>query len=172
MFINSRSKIFKDTFFFTNNSKILVQGKLGVGKVLFPEKKLLKICGIFFISKDTENGWLKINTPWYLTGAFGLLARFSFFFLKKETYKLFQGVSVGFLIKLKIKGVGFKAKLYKMLNESFLFLGVGYNHDINIKIPPNIMINIIKETSLIITSCSFADTHLFIGFLNQCVKGK
>jgi ribosomal protein L6P/L9E len=102
---------------------------------------------------------------------FGILSFFVpdifFFQLRKKLYQNFFGASIGFLFNLKIKGVGFKAKIIKMYKKFFLCLNIGYNHDINIQIPSGIRVSVVKGTSLIVSSKSFFSLKLFCGFVKK-----
>ena len=139
------SKIFKNTFFYVNASKILIQGKFGA----------LSFFSLHVI--DTCDRKKRVSSYFPLF----------FLSLKRRLYRSFLGISIGFLLKLKIDGIGFKGKIVKTLSKKFLCLSIGYNHTVNIKVPLNINLNIIKGTTLVITSNSFFDINLFGGYLKR-----
>ena len=55
-----------------------------------------------------------------------------------------QGISRGFLIYLKIVGIGYRANLLE--NIQTLFLKLGYSHDIIYKIPSSIRVFLLVPT--------------------------
>lgn len=67
----------------------------------------------------------------------------SFFGLCKKLIETkIKGVTHGFLIYLKIHGIGYRATL----NESTLLLKLGYSHDILYKVPSSIKIFLLDPT--------------------------
>ncbi|MFV9876160.1 MAG: 50S ribosomal protein L6 [Rickettsiales endosymbiont of Dermacentor nuttalli] len=58
-----------------------------------------------------------------------------------------QGVSVGFIVKLEMNGVGYRCAV----DESFLTLFLGFSHEIKYAIPSGIQIKSDKPTSITIT---------------------
>ncbi|MBT4989541.1 MAG: 50S ribosomal protein L6 [Rickettsiales bacterium] len=67
------------------------------------------------------------------------------------------GVKEGFKKTLEIKGVGYKASS----KDGFLNLSLGYSHDIKVEIPDDIDINIIKATTIELSSYNKESLGLF-----------
>ncbi|AIL65590.1 Ribosomal protein L6 [Rickettsiales bacterium Ac37b] len=62
-------------------------------------------------------------------------------------YNLVHGVSVGFVVKLEMNGVGYRCAVDKL----FLTLFLGFSHEIKYAIPSGIQIKSEKPTSITIT---------------------
>ena len=107
------------------------QGPLG--KTVLDLKKI-DPKGLAAILIETNENKLKIIT---ISKAFYGL------FLSIIQNKL-QGISRGFLIYLKIVGIGYRANLTQ--NNQTLFLKLGYSHDIIYKIPSSIRIFLVDPT--------------------------
>jgi large subunit ribosomal protein L6 len=57
---------------------------------------------------------------------------------------IIKGVNQGFIIRLQLVGIGYRAKI----ENNILILKLGYSHLIEFKIPDNVKINIIKPNLL------------------------
>lgn len=57
-----------------------------------------------------------------------------------------KGLTDGFKITLEFNGVGYRAAMFK----NFLILGLGYSHDIAVKIPENIVVTPEKPNLILI----------------------
>ena len=87
--------------------------------------------------------------------------------------KIINGVLFGYISRLKLVGIGY----YAEIKNSFLFLKLGYSHEIKIKIPLSIEIFIKKRRDLVIM-CH--DLDLLSDFIYkiryfrppECYKGK
>lgn len=78
--------------------------------------------------------------------------------LKKKLEQVFYGLSLGFIKKFDIIGVGFKA----FIDKSLLFLKLGFSHDILFSVPVGIEIFLPKENLIIIKSFSKSFLGAFI----------
>lgn len=86
---------------------------------------------------------------------------------KKKRLKIIQGtliailkqliidVSINFIKKLKLVGVGFKCFILNISNKLLLQLKLGYSHSIFFKIPDNVKIYCLKVNSKIYLSGNF-----------------
>lgn len=83
---------------------------------------------------DTKSSTLNIITS----------SKSSLGLLKKLILNKIQGVTRGFLIYLKIVGIGYRAHLEK----NTLFLKLGYSHDVIYNIPASIKIFLLEPTLL------------------------
>lgn len=68
-----------------------------------------------------------------------------------------SGVTEGFSKNLEIKGVGYKANV----KDGFLNLSLGYSHDIKMEIPQEISVNVIKATTIELSSYDKEKLGLF-----------
>lgn len=66
---------------------------------------------------------------------------------RSNLFNLVKGLSEGYKVVLEYNGVGYKADIYK---NCFLVLGLGYSHDIVVKIPANIKITLEKPNLIVI----------------------
>lgn len=138
-------RVFNKLFFYVGNPRVLIQGPFGRA--------------FFFLPRYNDyKTHIKKGEDFFYWGYFNL---------QKKLFRILIGISVGFLFKLKINGIGFKGKLKKNLNNFFLSLTIGYNHNLNIKIPSNIKLTINKGIFLIITSNSFNSINLFYCYLKR-----
>ena len=69
----------------------------------------------------------------------------------------FLGVTEGFSKNLEIKGVGYKA----IVKDGFLNLSLGYSHDIKMEIPQEITVNVVKATTIELSSYDKEKLGLF-----------
>jgi len=92
--------------------------------------------GLGGISIDMENNTLQLVCR----------SKASFGLFKKLIENKFLGVTRGFLIYLKIVGIGYRA----MLSNENLLLKLGYSHDIVYKIPSSIKLFLIDPTLICI----------------------
>ena len=67
------------------------------------------------------------------------------------------GVSKKFTLVLILQGVGYKA----IVKENLLILNLGYSHIIQLEIPKNISVTVIKNTVLNLVSCNKEELGLF-----------
>lgn len=107
------------------------QGPLGNTALHLKKIDPLGIAGIFL---ETQENQLKITTT--SKAFYGLL--------KSIIQNKLQGISRGFLIYLKIVGIGYRVSLTE--NNQTLFLKLGYSHDIIYKIPSSIRVFLLDPT--------------------------
>jgi len=154
-------------------SKIIAQSQYGMLSIFFPQRIYVKSEKRRFVGKRNiellfDPSFLySININRLFTSQLDIFLFKSLFHLKKKLYRALLGISIGFLLKLKVEGIGFKAKMIKISKKDFLCLSIGYNHNINIQVPSNINVKIIKGTSLIVTSNSSHTLNFFGGFLRK-----
>lgn len=69
---------------------------------------------------------------------------------KKVLENAIFGLSFGFVKRIRLEGIGYKAKV----ENSVLSLKLGYSHDILVDIPPTIIVSVLKDTELVLKSFS------------------
>ena len=126
--IKKQMEVVEGTKFLTNDSSIVVSGKLG--SIEIPLNKL--------VSVSTENG-LKFKS--LEDKDFGMLGT-SYMLVKNAINDLKNGVSA----KLNMVGVGFKAAV----TGKFLRLYIGLSHDVFFAIPDGISVEVANETEITI----------------------
>lgn len=113
------------------NNILVISGPLGSTQLNLQKIDPQGICSLYL---DSASNCLKIRT----------LSK-SFFGLFKTLLKnKIQGVSRGFLIYLKIMGIGYRASI----ENKTLFLKLGYSHDILFRIPDSVKIFLVEPTLL------------------------
>lgn len=116
----------------TKNKNILTfSGPLGITKLNLQKIDPMGIASIFL---DIQNNNLKIRT----------LSKSFFGLFKSILENKLQGVSRGFLVYLRIVGIGYRANI----ENKTLFLKLGYSHDILYKIPESVRIFLLEPTLL------------------------
>lgn len=70
---------------------------------------------------------------------------------------MIKGVSELFVITLLLQGVGYKG----IIEKNKLILSLGYSHTVDFIIPENITVQIIKNTTIKLTSCNKQELGLF-----------
>jgi large subunit ribosomal protein L6 len=78
-----------------------------------------------------------------------------------------EGLSKGFKLVLKLKGVGFKAILD---NSRRLRLKLGYSHDVLVPIPSNLIVNCPKQDQIILFGTNKRDLTKFGASLKRLKK--
>jgi len=74
-----------------------------------------------------------------------------------------KGVSELFVITLLLQGVGYRG----IIEKNTLILSLGYSHTIDFIIPENIKIQIIKNTTIKLTSCNKQELGLFASKIRE-----
>jgi large subunit ribosomal protein L6 len=82
----------------------------------------------------------------------------------------FIGLKSGFRIQLKLVGVGFKVTLEELQDGSFLILKLGYSHSIAIKIPSNLKVVCLKNTSISILGSDKQKVNNFAAIIRSYKK--
>ena len=115
-------------------SKIIVKGKFGTLQLVIPD--LIQITE----NNKTLSVDLKVKTRANrsLHGLYRTLIN-----------NMIIGVSEQFDLTLELKGVGYRA----MVQNQEIILNLGYSHPINIRIPENISIEVVKSTIINLKSC-------------------
>jgi large subunit ribosomal protein L6 len=124
------------------NSELQIKGPQGILNQHIPN--LLKIEQSDRILTITPE--LKTRTSSALHGLYRSLV-----------YNMVIGVSKNFTTTLILQGVGYRGAI--VANK--LILNLGYSHTIELKIPENISIIIVKNTILKLTSCNKSKLGLF-----------
>lgn len=114
-----------------NNNILLFSGPLGT--TILNLQKIDPI-GIGSIFLDIQNNNLQIRT----------LSKSFFGLFKSLLQNKLQGVSRGFLVYLRIVGIGYRAHI----ENKTLFMKLGYSHDILYKIPESVRIFLLEPTLL------------------------
>lgn len=131
------------------------QGPLGKTALHLKKIDPKGLAGVLIQTNENKSSAVKIITT--SKAFYGLL--------KSIIYNKLQGVSRGFLIYLKIVGIGYRANLVQNESSKFfdlnqrskinsikiepnqtLFLKLGYSHDIVYKIPPSIRVFLLDPT--------------------------
>lgn len=73
------------------------------------------------------------------------------------------GLQQNYKLKLNLIGVGFKFSII----DSYLYLKVGYSHEIKVLIPSNISIVNVKSTQLILYSSDWNDLTNFVALIKR-----
>jgi large subunit ribosomal protein L6 len=130
------------------NNILYFKGPLGVSVLDLKKIDPKGLAGIFiescthFITKDLnilQNKKLNQNRIKITTTSKAFFGLF-----KSILQNKLQGVSRGFLMYLKIIGIGYRASLTQ--NNQTLFLKLGYSHDVIYKIPSSIRIFLVDPT--------------------------
>ena len=114
-----------------NTHILLFSGPLGITKL---NLKKIDPTGVGSIFLDIENDCLKIRT----------LSKSFFYLFKSLLQNKLQGVSRGFLVYLRIVGIGYRAHI----ENKTLFLKLGFSHDVLYKIPDSVRIFLLEPTLL------------------------
>jgi large subunit ribosomal protein L6 len=108
-----------------NNNYLIITGKLGILIKKIPENIDINIDNNKLLLKNQNN----LNNA--LWGTFRVLIN-----------NMILGVTKGFIIKLRIVGVGYRS----FIDNKYLKLKLGYTNIIKLSIPSNIKIKCIKNT--------------------------
>lgn len=114
-----------------NNNILIFSGPLGTTKLNLQKIDPIGIGSIFL---DIQKNTLKIRT----------LSKSFFGLFKNLLQNKLQGVSRGFLVYLRIVGIGYRAHI----ENKTLFMKLGYSHDILYKIPESVRIFLLEPTLL------------------------
>ena len=115
--------------------KVLVEGPKGKLDWELPKRTSLKVQdGQIVVSRDGDDAQAKA-----LHGLSRALVN-----------NMVKGVTDGFVKKLEIQGVGFKAAVVEKDKEKFVNLLLGYSHPINYLIPAQIKVTVEENTKLTI----------------------
>lgn len=82
---------------------------------------------------------------------------------KRYLENVLFGFSFGFVGRIRLEGIGYKAKV----DNCTLSLKLGYSHDIIVDIPSNIRISVFKDTELVLKSFSCESLGSFMARLEQ-----
>jgi ribosomal protein L6P/L9E len=84
--------------------------------------------------------------------------------LKRKIMQVFFGLSTGFTKQLDLMGVGYRVEGSK----NSLLLKLGFSHEIILVIPAGIKVFFVKETLLILQSCSKDVLGSFVSEVQKC----
>ena len=119
----------------TNISNIKIIGEFGELSTIIPSVlNIEKINGFLVLSKKFE--YLNFNK---LSGLYRSLIN-----------NMIIGVSEKFNLTLSLQGVGYRA----IIEKKNLILNLGYSHPIKLLIPDDISIEVLKNTTLKLSSCN------------------
>ena len=125
-----------------NDSVITVKGKFGTLYKNVPSTiNVLEDSGIIKISLKEEN-----NKNRALHGLYRTLIN-----------NMIIGVSEQFTLVLNLKGVGYRAAV----QGKELVLNLGYSHPVKIKIPEDILVEVVQNTTINLKSCDKEALGLF-----------
>lgn len=82
---------------------------------------------------------------------------------KRDLENAIFGLSFGFVTRIRLEGIGYKAKV----ENSTLKFKLGYSHDIVVKIPPNIKVSVFRDTALVLKSFSRKSIGIFKAHLER-----
>jgi large subunit ribosomal protein L6 len=117
-----------------NNSEIIVKGKFGILQTNVP--------AIITISQDKGSLQVNVKEKTKTARSFHGLYR-------TLINNMVIGVSKQFELTLVLKGVGYRAAVQG--NE--IILNLGYSHPVRIKIPKEILVEVIQNTTITLKSC-------------------
>ena len=117
-----------------NDSNIIVKGKFGTLEMIIPD--LIRITETSKILIVDVKRKTRANRS--LHGLYRTLIN-----------NMIIGVSEQFDLTLELKGVGYRA----VVQNNEIILNLGYSHPINLTIPKNISIEVIKNTTINLKSC-------------------
>lgn len=83
--------------------------------------------------------------------------------LSRVLANIIQGIAVGAEVKLRLNGVGYKAKV----EQQELILDVGFSHSVNIPIPPDITASLPDPTSITLSATNKEKLGAFAAKLRQ-----
>ena len=115
------------------NTILFFQGPLGKTALDLKKMDPKSLAGLFISTSEKK---LKITTT--SKAFYGLL--------KSILQNKLHGISRGFLIYLKIVGIGYRANLIQKGTIQTLFFKLGYSHDIVYKIPASIRVFLVDPT--------------------------
>ena len=128
-------KIPKDVNVNYNGSEIIVQGNFGELKTSIPEViEIIQNDKVLNVNLKENNRNVKA-----LHGLYRTLIN-----------NMIIGVSEQFQITLILKGVGYRA----IVQGEEIVLNLGYSHQVKIKIPKSITIDIVQNTNINLKSCN------------------
>lgn len=125
-----------------HDSQITVQGKFGSLELIIPES----------IGIQQETNTLKVslkNETRNLRSLHGLY--------RTLINNMVIGVSEQFQLTLILKGVGYRA----MVQGTEITLNLGYSHPVKMKIPEDISVEVIQNTTITLKSCDKEKLGLF-----------
>jgi large subunit ribosomal protein L6 len=126
-----------------NKPNIMIKGKFGELSSILPNCIVIKqVKDILIVSIENQTSTIKA-----LHGLYRSLIN-----------NMVLGVSEQFEKCLILQGVGYKATIQKDL----LILNLGYSHSIELKIPINISVEVIKNTTINLTSINKEELGLFV----------
>jgi len=125
-----------------NSPNLKIKGKFGELSKIIPESiDIEQKDGFLIISPKIKN-----RTTQALHGLYRSLIN-----------NMVVGVTEKFKIKLILQGVGYRGAV----QGKKLILNLGYSHQIELEIPNDINVEVIKNTTLILTGCSKENLGLF-----------
>lgn len=113
--------------------KLHAVGKYGKASIVFPMYTRLLL----------EHNYLRIVASYIDPALYGSLQR--------KLKALIHGLSLIYVCHLQFVGLGYKA----IIENNNIKLRLGYSHDITIKIPENLQVNLVKRNNLKITGPNF-----------------
>ena len=139
--------------FDSNDNKLIFSGPQGTTDLCLKN---------VIVNIDSKNYILELKANSSLTCTKALL-KTNLSLIKKKIKGVFQG----YKRQIYLKGVGYKFQV----NNDYLILTLGFSHDILVKIPKQIKIQIIKKSTTLILS-SFDDQYLtqFISCIRKFKK--
>lgn len=124
------------------DSEIKVKGKFGTLETKIPE----------IIHLSQKNGLLKVSLKEETRNVRSLHGLY-----RTLIHNMILGVSKQFELTLVLKGVGYRAAVQG--NE--IVLNLGYSHPVKIEIPKDILVEVVKNTTINLKSCDKEQLGLF-----------
>jgi large subunit ribosomal protein L6 len=96
-----------------------------------------------------KDNYLKILNPYIASSLYGSYQR--------KLKALIYGLSLEYVVNLKLVGVGFRATIEK----SQITLRLGFSHEISLEIPTNIEVVVFKRSNLKLSGSNLEELHQF-----------
>nr|YP_009495894.1 ribosomal protein L6 [Plagiogramma staurophorum]AWT38333.1 ribosomal protein L6 [Plagiogramma staurophorum] len=135
-------KLPKDVEITYSESELFVKGKFGTLQIELPKVVVIKQENdllIVTVIDDTSNSRA-------VHGLYRSLIK-----------NMITGVSKQYQVTLRLQGVGYRATV----QNDVLILNLGYSHPININIPEDISVEVVKNTTIILKGCNNITVGLF-----------
>jgi large subunit ribosomal protein L6 len=142
------SHIGKEQIYIPSNIKVSLEKKENIINIESKNGKLSKkISPYINIELINDSIFLKLNKKLY--------SRYSDKYMKSIwgmsrslIYNMIKGVNQGYIIRLQLVGIGYKARLSE--SKDNLILKLGFSHTISYLIPSNVSISLLKPTLIFI----------------------
>ena len=119
--------------------KICASSKYGNAHITFPHHTKLII----------EDNYLRVVAPQLHPSLYGSL--------QKRLKSLIHGLSLQYVTYLQFVGVGYRARI----EDNLIILRLGFSHEINVTIPENLKVSVVKRNTVRIAGPNFEIVQQF-----------